>query len=308
MTSSQMLGGELFNVWLVLISIICVFLIVKEIGGSDKQAFAAGLVANFYPSLLFYGSLLIKDAVIVCVCMLWLILTIKLIKSFSWAKFLILYALLAVIINFRVYVGLAAVATFIFCWQLLSKVKMRKRVVYSIIMAVLIGFLFQVSGYGYYGINIARSYIHKIDFYQNYAYSNESELSTGSTVKFENYLESFTSTVLGPFPWHIKYKRQMVILAETFSWYVLFFFICKAVVKNLKRNKMFIPLIIFSFLVFSVLAIFVNNFGITSRIRMPAFLALLCLMPFGLDLEGGFFIKIMSFFKKYGNFRRHTLL
>jgi hypothetical protein len=62
----------------------------------------------------------------------------------------------------------------------------------------------------------------------------------------------------------------------------LLFFIIKGAISSAKEHhKIIFILIIFSFMVIGVLATFMTNFGIITRIRMPAFLALLCLFPFG---------------------------
>ena len=177
----------------------------------------------------------------------------------------------------------------------------RKKIVYLIMMAILMGFPFQIFSYGYYGISIVTDYFYKLDYYKNFAYS-EIGLSNGSTVKFGNYFEAFTSVMFGPFPWQLKHGRQLITLAETFSWYILFFFIARAVSKYYKKNKMFIVFLFFSIFVFAILAIYVNNFGIITRIRMPAFLALVCLAPFGIDLEGKFLKKINGFLESIWKF------
>ena len=71
-------------------------------------------------------------------------------------------------------------------------------------------------------------------------------------------------------------------LLETIPWYLLFLFIIKAIYQLVKKdNKLALSLIFFSLMVLVAITIFINNFGIITRIRIPAFIALLCLIPLG---------------------------
>jgi len=97
----------------------------------------------------------------------------------------------------------------------------------------------------------------------------------------KNSLKSFTYVILGPLPWQIKYYNQLVAFLETIPWYFLLFFIIKGAWKAITRYRLALPLLIFSILSLTVLSVFITNFGIASRIRIPSFIALLCLIPFG---------------------------
>ena len=56
LTVPNMLAGQLFNALLAALSVIFVYLIVIEIGGSKKQGFFVGMIVSVYPSFLFYTS------------------------------------------------------------------------------------------------------------------------------------------------------------------------------------------------------------------------------------------------------------
>ena len=100
----------------------------------------------------------------------------------------------------------------------------------------------------------------------------------------KNILLSFTYSALGPFPWQLTQIRHLFVLPEMILWYILLFFIVKGIIKNIKKEyRMILPLLVFSVVVFGVLAVYINNFGIVTRIRIPAFLALLCLFPLGFE-------------------------
>ncbi|MFH1968255.1 MAG: hypothetical protein ABIJ84_02620 [bacterium] len=340
-TVSSMLIGQILNAWLVAIIVIFVYLIVREIGGSEKQGFLTGLITSAYPSLAFYGSLLLKDALVVLLCLVGLLLTIKIIKRFSWIIFSIFYITLTALIHFRFYVGYAVMFSFIISWFLVSAFNLKKRIIYGIILLVLLGFSPQFLGYGYFGFKNFKAFLNPetITYYREivYALPTQSQpadsqpadsqpadsqpadsqpadsqpadsqpadsqpadsqpiigrdsttiVKTGFENPFtflKNTSLSFINSLFGPFPWQMTQKKHFLVLSEVIAWYFLFFFIIKGIKKSIKdKYKVILPLIIFSILLIGVLSLFMTNFGIITRIRMPAFLSLLCLFPLGFE-------------------------
>ena len=329
LTLPEMIIGQLFNIWLTGISVILVYLMVREIGGSKNWAFLTGLIVSIYPSYLFYGSLLLKDGLVVLLALSGLMLSLKLIKNFSLRNFIIFFIILTGLIHFRFYIGCVLLFTFIFCWLMLGKLNLKKKLIYGTVIVFLLGFSPQISGYGYYGIYTIEKYLNPqtITYYRETAYvppvqsspteaqpppvqsspteaqpppvqSSPTEaqppppggMGSSLVVKLEfdnplkfvgNYLKSFVYVLLGPLPWQMKYPRHFLALFETIPWYFLLFFIIKGIVTSIKSYRTAIPLIIFSLGVFVILALFLSNFGVVTRIRIPAFISLLCLIPLG---------------------------
>ena len=230
----------------------------------------------------------------------------------------------------------ALLATFIFSWIFWGKItsrpagwtKLKTKIIYTIIMIPVLGFLPQISGYGYYGMEPLQYYIapSTITSYREVHYapstpvvtgptalkpetrfeeimskifpklrkrSSDIDVGTGSSIvvgtgldKPSNFIvksfKSFTYVLLGPLPWQIRYHNQLVALLETLPWYFLLFFIIKGAFQVLKRKRAALPILIFSLLSIFVLSLFINNLGIASRIRIPSFIALLCLIPIGM--------------------------
>lgn len=322
LTFPSMLVGQLLNLWIVMVSMIFVYLIVIEIGASENHAFLVGLIACFYPSYLFFGSLLLKDALVVALAFASLFLIIKLIKRFSWLSFLIFYIVLGFVVHFRFYLGYALIATFILCWILLSRLHIKERIIYGVIMIIVIGFLPIFSGYGYYGYKSFEQYLKPktITAFREKFYSNpvesprpvaevevvkgpvsapvsaskiaEKEKETNSTIAVKteinkplrfliNWINSFFYTLMGPFPWQIKSSRELYALLETVPWYFLLFFSIRGAFSALTKQRVALPLLVFAIILLAVLGLFIPNFGIILRIRIPAFLALACLTPLG---------------------------
>jgi hypothetical protein len=307
-TVPSMLLGQLFNAWLVALTIIFVYLIVRQIGGSQEQGFLTGLIASLYPSLAFYGSLLLKDALVVLLSVIGLLLTIKVIKKFSWQKFLIFYIVLTGLMYFRFYIGYALMFGFIASWFLASTFDFKKRAFFGIIILFVLGFSPQLLNHGYYGFKDLKTFLNPatITYFREVGSVPTPAVQTQSTPPSEALIErrmssivvetglenpftftknsslSFIYSLLGPFPWQMARKRHLFMLIEIIPWYFLFFFIIKGAVKSFRKQyRDILPLIIFTILVIGALSLFITNFGVITRIRMPAFLALLCLLPFG---------------------------
>lgn len=302
------LMGQLFNAWLVALIIVLSYLIVMEIGGGERGAFFVGLAVILYPSLLFNGSLLLKESLVVLFALISLLLTIKLIKKFNWKLFFVLYLAFIGATHLRFFLGYAVMFAFIICWFLFGSLEFKKRIRYSLIIIPILGFipLFTTSG-GYWGINAFKEYLNvpTITYYREIIYerkivyepqqpSKPVVVGPGSTFTVKTGLNnifefgknssiSFIYALLGPFPWQIRYKRHLYTLLEIIPWYILFLFIVRGVIKIYKKNyKITSPLLLFSLIFLGGLAIFINNFGYLTRVRIPAFIALLCFAPFGI--------------------------
>ena len=254
LTLPEMLIGQLFTVWLALASGILAYLIVSEISGSRVRAFWLGLVICFYPSYIYFGSVLLKDTVTVPLVLAGLLLSIKIFKDFSWQKFLSFFIILTAVINLRFYIGYALLYGFAISWFFIAKFELKKRIKYGIIVFLILGFSPLLAGDGYFGYNDIKSFLkpERITFYREITYntppasahtppasahtppaSAETSEGEGSTFviktgfgqgpfKFlQNYFQSFIYGLLGPFPWQIKYKRQIIALIEVIPWYFL---------------------------------------------------------------------------------------
>lgn len=324
-TMPEMIIGQIFGVWLAILAIIFVYLIVKELGVSRKWAFIIGLIVTLYPSYLFYSSLLLKDGLVTLLSLFGLLLCLRLIKNFSWKKFIIFYLSLGLLIHFRIYVGYALFFSFIVSWILLSKLKpLKKKVIYGIIIVILLGFLPEISiDQGFYGIKTFKNFFNPeaLVYYQQEAYfpssliseeiskaesiseqlAKEKKIKLGGIKGYDsswpkeeivfkqrpykylsNEFKYFIYISFGPLPWQLKKPIHYLALLEMIPWYILFLFIIKGIYQSIKnRNKLVFPLILFSLMVLVSISIFINNFGIITRIRTPAFIALLSLIPLG---------------------------
>ena len=365
-TLPKMIVGELLNAWLVALTIIFVYLIAKELGRTDKEAFITGLIVNIYPSLAFFGSLMLKEAFVVFFSTAAILLSLILIKRFSWLTFALFYFALIGLTHFRFYIGIPLIFVFIVCWLLFSGFKLKRRIIFGGIMIFLMGFLpmiSTVSGFekGYFGINaiLLQLNMKTIIYYREVAYnfrvdprfenikiiddtsekalSNPSDnnaspdnnvppdanssnpevikvseilaqvpegvpvpdivtnkdwgqdssvnIETGidSPIKFvKNSIISFANAFFGPFPWQLRSLKHIFVLPEILLWWVCLFFLIRGVIGSMKNQyKTILPLLLFGIIVVAMISLYMTNFGLVTRIRMPAFVALLCLVPLG---------------------------
>ena len=351
LTLPEMIIGKLLNVWLVAISVVLFYLIIIEIGGLKKNAFFGGLLIAIYPSYLYYGSLLLREGFVISLALFSILFAIKLIRNFSWRRFLVFYIGLGLLVHFRFYIGYAFFPAFLISIPFISNLNLKKKIIYGIIIIILLGFLPQIfSNQGYYGINSFKLFFNSgmVTYFREVAYNyippyllnqfssqpspqtvpaqspnapsppplsapQSFSSGTGSTkilktdfnkplTFIKEYFDSFINVFLGPFPWQIKYSRQLFILLETIPWYFLLFFIVRGVISlaRSKKIKLALPSIIFSFTALAVTALFMaSNFGVYSRIRIPAFVSLLCLADFNV----GILYYISSFLSKVKFFK-----
>jgi len=331
LTLPKMIIGQLFSVWLSALSVAFVFLIVKEISVSKYWPFITGLIVAIMPSFLFFGSLLLKDTVVITLVLSGLLLSLKMLKSFSWQKFAVFFVVLTALIHLRFYVGFALLFSFIICWFLISNFKIKERVIYGVIIIFFLGFSPQLLNYGYYGTTPLKGYLNEktITTYREVVYApnptptstslspNGVPLNNQPTKKYcegcpledqgvgssfvigagfdnpfrfaFNYFVSFMFSLLGPFPWQIKHARQSFVLLETIPWYLIItvfvygvikYFKTSGFLKTIKHYKLAVPLFMFSIISLGALSLFINNFGIITRIRIPSIIVLLCLVSF----------------------------
>ncbi len=331
----SMLVGQLFNAWLIALIVLLAYFLALKIGASKKGALLVAIMVSGYPSLLFFGGLLLKDAIICFLSLLGLLLAIKLVERFTYSLFLIFYIALGLLLHFRFYIAFALMFTFILYWFLYVKKPLKQRIISGLCIIVLLGFLpqlFVVDDTGYWGIKLFKQYVNQktITYYREEAYApqakyvvmpelaNDGDLSPDSVVSVDstaliidtgedtagstfmvktefgsigkfikNYTLSFVYTILGPFFWQVKYTRQWLSFIEVIPWYIALFFIIRGVAVNfksyyLKSHRLFFPLVLFSLIVFASIALFMNNFGIIARIRIPAVICLLCFLPLAL--------------------------
>ncbi len=360
-TTPAKIIGKMVSVWFVGISVIVLYLIALELGLGRKAAVLSGYLGGVLPSYLYFGSLLLKEGLVVFLVLFALLSVIKLIKHFSWRTFSLFALAVFWLIHFREYLGFILLGIFVVSWLFLPRLEWRTRLAYAVVLFPLLGFLPQFWGHGYFAKDqiayylkpeVIASYRAYSDVAQqrdkeiNRALQNQVKPSSqgtlqvvspsvgsppqiakptppqiplpapsppsqnpspvsispknpepGSTIAakadFENplifgksYLASLASVALGPFPWHIRYSRQLFVLIETIPWIVLLIFVFKGIFAARSQWRVMIPVLMVALGIIALLALFLNNYGTYMRIRIPAFLVLLPFAVKGIQTAG----------------------
>ena len=347
-TIPSMVVGQLFNALVASVVIMLLYFIILELTQSFRWAFGIGLLATLYPSFLFYSSLLLKDVFVVLLALMGAFLMLRILKRFSSGLFALFYISLIALTHFRFYVGFVLLIAFSISWFLLSSEPIKTRFAYGFGMILMLGFVPQMFGMGYYGFSTLRQYINPttLTYYQDIAYTGKDVAPTPpppalptpvnvaptpppsappapvgvvyvspstppSPFFDELFAESlkgttgFTSTVdlkvsfaspqafittfpksfafvaIGPFPWQFTADRHYFVLLETIPWTILSVLVLLGIINTLRSRHRALSLAIFSLGLFIILTVYMSNFGITTRIRMPAFFLLLAFVPFG---------------------------
>ncbi len=185
----DMLVGSLLILWFFCLAVIFSYLIARELGCSFITAFTAGILISLYPSYLYFGSLLLKDTVVIALALFALLLGVKMLKDFSWSKFLLFFIVLIVIIHLRFYIGYAIMFSFVISWFLVSNFD--KKFLYGFYILFLLGFSPAILGNGYYGVSVLAEFItpEQITIYREIAYNpdspyneNENPISRGQPI------------------------------------------------------------------------------------------------------------------------------
>lgn len=289
-TLPEILIGKATVIWLAGISAILIYLIVREIGGSKKWAFLIAFCgSNAYPSYLFYGSLLRKDTLVIPLALLGVLLIIKLIISFRWKIFFLFIITSGLLTTLRIYAGFALSLAFFLSWFLTFRKRRLGNTIACVIITVPIwGYMAQVLDYGFLGIRTTRKLLDPefIVHFRRTQYSIGGS-SAGIKADFSSpkafikyYFPSFINVLLGPLPWQIKETRHLYSLIEVIPWYLFLFFIVRGA-RNLFTLKTSMPPLIYGIGLIGAIALFSDNLGANSGLRMSGFLALFCLIPFG---------------------------
>ncbi|MEK7124177.1 MAG: hypothetical protein AAB877_00625, partial [Patescibacteria group bacterium] len=97
----------------------------------------------------------------------------------------------------------------------------------------------------------------------------------------KNSFISFVYAFLGPFPWQLRSLKHAFVLPELILWWICLFFITKGIIKYAKNNRLMLMPLLFGVILIGIVSVYMTNFGLVTRLRMSAFVALMCLVPFG---------------------------
>jgi len=319
-----MVVGQLFLVWTAALSILVLYFLTLEIGATRFWAFLVAVLGSLYPSFFFYTSYVLKDGLVILLVLLSLLLLLKLVKRFSWTLYVFLFLAAIPLVNLRSEIYDVFAITFFVFWFGFSRMELRRRVLLGVFLLFLYGLppLIAIKGTqtGYFdyrtfvSLNVETAVTLKENAYlavlplgpeaslegpeekvqnvriQGARASTVEDLTVGEENPFSfllNQARAFAFVTIGPFPWQFSEPRHAATLVETVPWLFMLPFIIRGIWRKFKEDKRApaFALVLFALGMFVMLAFFINNFGITMRIRIPGVLVLLPFLPFAFSLR-----------------------
>jgi hypothetical protein len=299
LTGPHLFIGKILNVLLGSLSVYLGVALVQELGSNrpadgtlSRAPHWAGLFLTFYPSSIFYSTQLLKDEFVIMSGLLSLYLAARFTglpfsaRGFGGAVIWLLTILFACV--FRPY---AALALFIpvFMYTIFSGRKWLPVVVILVAVLVCAG-IFGLSKGAHVGIFKSIDHVEALrqKVYSAGGSSFGIEIDFKSPVGFiKSYTYSYATAMFGPFPWQLRSMVHLISVPETLIMWLLFPTWLTGIVqlvKNifLRRLEKEQILILVSLLLIGAIALYSDNMGANTRLRIlpwSAFLLYVALHP-----------------------------
>jgi hypothetical protein len=269
--------GKLLNVVAGAVTVYLGVLLVKELEKgqptgrpSNRAAHWAGFFLTFYPSLLFYSTQLVKDPILVMLGLWALYLGIRFFRHPRLGYAGLWAGAFGGLFLFRFYAALAlAISVFIYT--------LRYRKKWLIPSFVLAGAIPYALGWGVFawaflGPRLSLEYL---TFFRTTSYSIGGsaagiEINTSNPITFiTSYSYSFATAMFGPFPWQVRSAVQLVALPEAALMWLLFPRWVRSAFRLFRRRIGEAELVmIFSLVLIAAVALFSDNIGANTRLRL----------------------------------------
>ena len=279
----DLLVGQLLNVFMGALTVWFGVLLIQELTreGYDlktrkRAIWWTGALLTFYPSLLWYSTQLVKDPPIVLAGMATLYFQTCLLRQMRPVWVLGWMISFAALFPFRPYAAVAiALALLIYVLRFKPK--------WLIPAVLIIGVLPYLLGRGWFGLSSLQNVMistESVAAFRQTGYSTGGS-SAGITINYSNpvaflstYSYSFATAMFGPFPWQIRAVGQAVALPEAIGMWALFPIWARGVWGLRRRGKSGVRvrrevlLLLFSLVLIGAIAIFSDNIGANTRLRL----------------------------------------
>lgn len=275
--------GKLLNVFAGAVAVGFGVLLVQELTregftrAQRKRAIRwAGLLLTFYPSLLWYSTQLVKDPLIVVFGMGTLYFQLRLLRQVRPGLVLGWLVCFAGVFPFRPYAAIAIAFSLLF-YILRFKLKW---LVPALVTVAVLPYLLGKGWFGFSSLqNVLTSTGTLSSFRENFYSTGGS--SVGIAINYNNpflfvltYSYSFATAMFGPFPWQLRSAGQAVALPEAIGMWFLFPMWLRGVWELRHKGKLSpsarrkMLLLLFSLILIGAIAIFSDNIGANTRLRL----------------------------------------
>jgi hypothetical protein len=241
----------------------------------ERAANLAGFFLTFYPSQLWYSTQLVKDPILVFLGLWALFLTIRFLRTGRLIDGLLGLVALYGLFIFRSYAAFAlGVAIVLFV------LRYNRKWLPLILVAAAIGPL--AIGQGVFGWSQIEPWLdsQRLEGFREVVYSTggsaaDIHVDYGSPIGFLlTYPYSFATVMFGPFPWQLRSAGQAIALVEALAiWTLIGVWIKEfhaiGFGRRQGRSSGYVALImIFSVLLVGAVALFSDNIGANTRLRL----------------------------------------
>ncbi len=279
-TGPNLLFGKLLNILAgaltVSLGVLLAQAVREETTGEEsslasvRAANWAGFFLTFYPSLLFYSTQLVRDAILTLLGLAGLYVAIRFLRQPHAAYAALWLAVAAVLFLLRFYAGVALVAS-----VLLFAMRFRRQALFPALILAAAGIV--AVQQGFFGLSIVSYWLDpaRITAFRTTTYSIGGS-AAGIALDFSNpvafvlsYGYSFATAMFGPFPWQLSSLVQVIAFPEAVALWLLFPVWLGGVVHLVRsRWRDETLLLLFSLVLIGAVALFSDNIGANTRLRL----------------------------------------
>jgi len=273
----HLMVGKLVNVFLSSLSVYYGVRIAAFLESDKRRPLSfsrasnlAGLFLTIYPSSVFYATQLLKDPFILFLGTASLYWGLIITRKPRLRESILLLLSVAALFFFRGYAAVSFLLAFIFYYLVGRKVFSLQRAFVGLLLVVILPMLL---GYGPAGFDYLLPLLEKerLTQFREEAYSTGGSAADIS-LDFSNplgflfsYGYSFVTVLLGPLPWQVKSAVVAIALLEAVPfWFLLFL----ALGKRNQIAKEALLLLLFSLIYLGGVALFSDNIGANTRLRL----------------------------------------
>ncbi|MEN8150180.1 MAG: glycosyltransferase family 39 protein [Planctomycetota bacterium] len=261
--------------------------IARDLHGREAARTAAILV-TFFPSVLLWSTMLLRDSLVVLLLMMIVVGVMELRKRFTLHNLVLLLGLLTLLGTLRQYLFLMVAGTAIASFVLGRTGRTAKSLVVSLLVIVALFSLMKVAGFGVW--ELERASLFHLNQRRQYnalataAGSIAPEVDISKPIGALTYLPVGMAYFLGsPFPWQVLSTRQLVALPDVLVWYGLLPSILLGLLHLIRRRFRDASMLLITMTVITILYSLVEgNIGIIFRHRVQVIVPCMVLAGIGL--------------------------
>jgi hypothetical protein len=281
-SGASLLAGQLLNAWLGALTVIPVYLLTRRLSNNCTKASLASLLVALYPSHIFNSTQLLKDSLVVLLGLIALYELVSLLQRFNVIGTARLLLWLIALVLLRGYVAYSLVLVTAVSLLFSLHFSRPRRAFYLIALVLVAGLTLSAMGRGFLGIRqiVAMLNPEFLSSFRETAYSIGGS-SLGLRLDYSSPLTflrggsvSLMYLVLAPFPWQIRSLEWGLAGLEMLGWYAILPLVLKGSVTAISK-PLHRPVLLLALGLFIAIALFSDNIGANTRLRM---LPLICLM------------------------------